>query len=142
MSVTRNVVVDLLPGYAAGETHPDTERLVEAWLAKDEGLARELDALRSADAALAGAARPAPLPSEAELDALRRTRFALRLRGILLGLAIFFSLVPFIVYGDETSMHWFALENPGIAVTSGAIGVAMWLGWFLFAARMRVRSGV
>jgi anti-sigma factor RsiW len=141
MNVTRNVVADLLPAYAAGEAHADTRALVEAWLAGDPALARELDALRGVDTALSSHAASA-LPTGEGLIALRRTRLALRLRSTLLGLAIFFSLVPFSVHGGEDGVVWLAQVNPGLAVTSGAVAVAMWLGWFLFAARMRVRSGV
>jgi anti-sigma factor RsiW len=140
MNVTRNVIVDLLPAYAAGESHPDTARLVEHWLASDAGLAREAAALRDMDESLRS--RQAPLRAEHELLALRRTRLALRVRSTLLGLAIFFTLYPFSFYFDGAQVHWVVLRNLGLTVSVFAVAVAMWLGWFLFAARMRVRSGV
>lgn len=140
MNVTRNIIVDLLPVYAAGESHPDTSRLVEEWLASDASLARDAAALRDVDDTL----RSANVPPRAghEVLALRRTRLALRLRSTLLGLAIFFTLYPFAFYYDGNEVHWVVLRNLGLTVTILAGAVAAWLGWFLFAARMRVRSGV
>lgn len=140
MSVTRNVIVDLLPLYAAGESHPDTARLVEEWLASDSGLARDVAALRDVDDTLrSGRATP---QAGNDLLALRRTRLALRLRSTLLGLAIFLTLYPFAFYFDGDEMHWVVMRNLGLTVTIFASAVAAWLGWFLFAARMRVRTGV
>jgi anti-sigma factor RsiW len=140
MNVTRNVIVDLLPVYAAGESHPDTTRLVEHWMASDAELAREAAALRDVDDTLRS--RHATPPAEHELLALRRTRLALRMRSTLLGLAIFLTLYPFSFYFDGGQMHWVVLHNLGLTVSVFAVAVAAWLGWFLFAARMRVRSGV
>ena len=140
MNVTRNVIVDLLPAYAAGESHADTVRLVEHWLATDADLAREAAVLRNVDDTLR--CRSAAPQAEHELLALRRTRLALRLRSTLLGLAIFFTLYPFSFYFDGGEVHWIVLRNLGLTVSALAFAVAMWLGWFLFAARMRVRSGV
>lgn len=37
MSVTRNVIVDLLPACAAGEAHADSLKLVEEWATRDAG---------------------------------------------------------------------------------------------------------
>ena len=38
MSVTRNVIVDLLPACAAGEAHADSLKLVEEWATRDAGI--------------------------------------------------------------------------------------------------------
>src|SRR5678815_2030203 len=42
MIVTRDVVRDLLPVYLAGEASADTRRVVEDFLASDQGLAAEV----------------------------------------------------------------------------------------------------
>jgi hypothetical protein len=39
-------------------------------------------------------------------------------------------------------MHWVVLRNLGLTITIFAGAVAAWLGGFLFAARMPVRSGM
>lgn len=140
MNITRHVIFDLLPVYAAGEAHADTARLVEHWIAGDPELAREAETLRGVDSVLRS--RGPRVAAAHELLALRRTRIALRLRSTLLGLAIFFSLLPLSFSFDGTTVHWLVLANPAVAMIVLALAVAGWLGWFLFAARMRVRSGV
>lgn len=40
MEITRNVIMDLMPLYVAGEVSEDTRRLVEAYLEQDEDLKR------------------------------------------------------------------------------------------------------
>jgi hypothetical protein len=40
MEVTRNVILDLMPLYLAGEASPETKALVEEYLKKDPKLAR------------------------------------------------------------------------------------------------------
>lgn len=140
MSVTRNVIIDLLPACAAGEAHADSLKLVEEWATRDAAIAAELAALRDADAAISELPRNGR--SEAALVALRRTRRALRAQALLMGFAIFFTALPFSFGFTDGRYWWLARENPGLALTSGACAVAMWLGWFLFAARLRVRSGV
>ena len=40
MEITRDVILDLLPLYVAGEVSEDTRKLVEAYLEDDEGLKR------------------------------------------------------------------------------------------------------
>ena len=68
MKVTRDVVSDLWPLYAAGEVSADTRALVDEFLAGDEGFAR---ALKN------GVELPAvdvSLPPDEEARALARTR--------------------------------------------------------------------
>lgn len=40
MQITREVILDLMPLYVAGEVHEDTRKLVEAYLETDEDLKR------------------------------------------------------------------------------------------------------
>ena len=80
MNVTRDVIKDLLPLYAAGEASADTRALVGSFLSGDPEL------LRLAEALKAGEVAPEPaLPQEAGREALRRTRRLLRRRSWLLG---------------------------------------------------------
>lgn len=71
MTVEREVILDLLPLYLAGEVSPATRALVEEHLRGDPELARLVAA--EGARALARIAPPAP-PPELELRALRRTR--------------------------------------------------------------------
>lgn len=65
MEVTRNVILDLLPLYVAGEVSQDTAALVESYLKTDPELAGV--AQQAARTALAEV--PAPLAKEAALEA-------------------------------------------------------------------------
>ena len=81
MTVTRDVVRDLLPLYAAGEASADTRLLVETWLKSDASLAGELAALRDDRPSTLTAARP----SGDEVHAvIARTRVLLRRRTLFL----------------------------------------------------------
>ena len=65
MEVTRNVILDLLPLYLAGETSVDTTTLVENYLKADPELARLVE-----HAARTGLAEiPVPLSKEAAMEA-------------------------------------------------------------------------
>lgn len=46
MTVTRDVIRDLIPPYVAGDVSPDSKALVESWIAQDAELRREVDSLR------------------------------------------------------------------------------------------------
>jgi anti-sigma factor RsiW len=71
MTIPREVILDLLPLYLAGEASPATRALVEDELRGDPELARKVAA--DGAHALARIAPPAP-PPELELRSLRRTR--------------------------------------------------------------------
>ena len=90
MRITRDVINDLLPAYLAEEASTDTIALVEEFLRQDPELAGTVEALR---------AKPLPdLPigwgPTHEKETLNMTRRLLRWRGILMGVAIFLTLLP------------------------------------------------
>src|SRR5713101_8033767 len=70
MSIPKEVILDLLPVYLAGEASPATRAWLEEYLAQDPELADRVRRQRteSLDQTLP------PLPPELELRALRRTR--------------------------------------------------------------------
>lgn len=128
MTVTRDVIRDLLPAYVSGESTADTRRLVEEHAASDPEVARWL-----AEARLELPPAPA-LRSDAEIATIRRTRRAVTIRSWLMGLAIFFSALPFSVHGDERGVHWLAAARPALAAGFAVVGVALWIA---FAAQSR-----
>ena len=71
MNVTREVILDLLPVYLAGEASPATRALVEEYLKQDAELAQSIR-LQYADNF--ARAVPSALPPDLELRSLRRTR--------------------------------------------------------------------
>jgi hypothetical protein len=99
MEITRNVILDLLPLYVAGEVSADTKKLVGEFLETDTELAnvaKQLDPLEKPKTA------PAPLSQDVEMQAYKRAQrmqiiFAIALAGVIsiLGFAILmFFLAP------------------------------------------------
>lgn len=124
--VTRDVVRDLLPVFAAGEASADTRALVQAWLDADAALARESDALRAALSVLAATPRTTPRP-EAERAAVERVRRRLRGRAWLTALAIFLTALPFTFGYTPRGLEYLMLrDHPAAAVAAAVAAAACW----------------
>ena len=139
MNVTREVIVDLLPLYLAGEASPGTRALVEEYLRQDVEFGRDIR--RQMLENLAGAAPPA-LPPELELKALRRTRGVLDWQRRLFGMAILFSLLPFSSSftfhdGRLVDAHLLARDYPVLAALSILAGLALWTAYWFNRRRLR-----
>jgi hypothetical protein len=134
MNVTKEVITDLFPIYAANECSKDTRALVEQYLRDNpeqaEGLRRVMNT------PLPGGT--AQLPRSEEVRALREARGRLRRQSWLMGLAIFFSLVPFSFLVTSERIYWLFRESPGSAIVYAVIGAALWGAYFL----MRRASGI
>jgi anti-sigma factor RsiW len=136
MKVAREVILDLLPLYLAGEASPATRALVEDSLREDPELERRV---RAGDAALVPDVKVAPRP-EAELASLLRTRRTLgRLRwtcalattctAISLALRIDFT------DGRLTTFRFLIADYPlpfGLCMAAGA---ALWALYFSMRRR-------
>jgi anti-sigma factor RsiW len=133
MTITRDVIKDLLTVHLAGEASRDTRTLIESWLRTDPELARQV--------ALAGRselpAAPAPPPS-IEKQALNRTRRQLRWRTILLGTAIYVSTLPFTVAFDRTGLRGLLIEDWPERVVVIAAAIVLWGWYWRLSRRMRV----
>jgi len=121
MTVTRDVISDLWPVYAAGEASADTRALVDAFLRQDPELARLLHG-RGEDALLG---RGAPdLPPDREARALRRTKRLLHGWDWLMFLAILFSCFAFGRVVADTSWDVSPVNFIVVASMAGAFWVA------------------
>jgi len=87
MNVTREVILDLLPLYLAGEASPATRALVEEYLKQDSELAQRVREQSAADFATT-TATPSP---DLELKSLRRTRALITWQKWLFAFAICFT---------------------------------------------------
>ena len=132
MNVTKDVINDLIPLYAEKECSVDTCELVEEYLRAHPEQAEELQRIMKAP--LPGAV-PLQVNSD-ELRALKRARRLVRLRGWVMGFAIFFSLAPFSILHTGNKTYVLFLEAPAIALGYGLIGLSCWAGY----AFMRNRS--
>ena len=100
MEITRNVILDLLPMYLAGEVSPDTHTLVEKYLETDPELANLANKQKSV-MGLPGNI-PVPLTEEDKLKAYKKSKWLLILTivavagmiVVILGITIMMFLIP------------------------------------------------
>jgi len=141
MSVAREVILDLLPVYLAGEASPATRTLVEEHIKQDVELAARIRRLLADD--LAKSVPPA-LPPEVELRSLRRTRRLLSWQRWVFGLGIFFSVMLLSnqssCEGGHLKEFHFLLHNyPTAFGLCLVLGLACWIVYF--SIRHHLRSG-
>ncbi len=132
MKPTRDVVKDLLTVYLAGEASADTRALVEEWLKTDPDLARQVALARRAD--LPSIALPAP---SIEQRSITRTRRQLRLRALLLGIAIYVSTLPLSVTFNSSGFHGLLIDNWPERIVIMILAAALWAGYFGLRRRTR-----
>ena len=142
MNVTREVIIDLLPLYLAGEASPDTRALVEEYLEQDPELATRVRE-RRADG-FAGATLT-ELPPELELKSLRRTRRLLGWQRWLFGFAIGFTAVSLtsrlsIEGGRLKGFHFLIRDFPLQFGICAALAAACWIAYFITRRRLRTSA--
>lgn len=133
MNVTREVILDLLPVYLAGEASADTRKLVDEYLKQDLELGREIRQKMVEN--LAAVAAPA-MPPELELKTLRRTRKLLSKQRWLFGMAILFTLLPGLTIlrfsaGRRPDVQVLARDYPWLALFSLLVGIVLWVAYYL-----------
>jgi anti-sigma factor RsiW len=97
MNVTRNVVLDLIPLYAANELSEDSRRIVEDFLKTDPELAALVK--KMAANGLRGTP-PAPTSRDTELRAFAQTKKIMLVRNVIWVLAaLLFATILFFFWG-------------------------------------------
>jgi predicted anti-sigma-YlaC factor YlaD len=139
MNVTREVILDLLPVYLAGEASPATRALVEEYLKQDAELAQRIR-LQMADSL--ATAVPSALPPDLELRSLRRTRTLLGWQKWLFGLGITFTALSFSSEvsfrdGGIKEFHFLIRDYPALFGTLVALAVVCWIGYCVIRRRLR-----
>ena len=133
MNVTKDIINDLIPLYAANECSADTRALVEEYLQQNPARAEKLRRVMNAPIP-----QVVPAPKDlGEVQAFREARRRLRLRSWLMGLAIFFSLTPFCFVFTDTISWWMLRDAPKSAVIYGGIGVVLWIIYAVERRRSR-----
>jgi hypothetical protein len=123
MNVTREVISDLWPVYAAGEAGADTRALVEEFLRQDPEFAELLQG--RGEEVLLRLAVPR-LPPDREVQALRRAKRLLHGWDWLLFLAMLFSGFAFGRIVSDTSWD----VSPVKFIILATIAVACWVAFF------------
>jgi ferric-dicitrate binding protein FerR (iron transport regulator) len=123
MNVTKDIINDLIPLYAANECSADTRALVEEYLQRNPRQAEELR--RIMNTTVPGAVPPAK--GLDEVRAFREARRRLRRRSWLMAAAIFFSLAPFSFFSTGERTWWLLRDATGSALVYAAIGAVFWI---------------
>jgi len=138
MNVKREVILDLLPIYLAGEASPATRALVEEFLVQDSELAQSVRSQQT-DNSLRMVLPE--LPPELELKSLHRTRYLLGWQRWLFGLGIGFSAVSLtsefsFKEGRLREFHFLIRDYPSVFGTCVVIGLACWIAYFCIRRRL------
>jgi hypothetical protein len=140
MNVTREVILDLIPVYLAGEASPATRALIDEYLRQDPELAQRVRTL-SADS-LATITQP-PLSSDIELRSLRRARALIGWQKWLFGLGITFtalSLTSEISFekGHLREFHFLISDYPAQFGAFATLALICWISYYAIRRRLRV----
>lgn len=124
MKITRDVITDLLPVYLAGEASPDTNALVEEFLAAHPDFAKLV-----AEQEQSLTPNSIHIPKETEMQTLEKTKKLLWQRSMYLGFAIFFTLFTFSFRFNAHGVYWFWADTPSAATACLVVGVLMWVNY-------------
>ncbi|MGD0841431.1 MAG: hypothetical protein ABSA32_09765 [Candidatus Acidiferrales bacterium] len=139
MNVTREVILDLLPVYLAGEASPATRALVEEYMKQDPELAQKIRLQWSENFAKVA---PSALPPELELRSLSRTRKLLAWQRWLFALGITFTAISFTsrisTRGAEiTDFHFLIRDYPAQFGMCVVLAIACWVAYFSIRRHLR-----
>ncbi|MFZ3202203.1 MAG: hypothetical protein WA175_13760 [Candidatus Acidiferrales bacterium] len=142
MNVTREVILDLLPVYLSGDASPATRALVEEYMKQDSELAQRVRLQWAENLAKVA---PPTLPSDLELQSLRRTRRLIGWQRWLFSFGITFTALGF---GAEftrernpasqlRAFHFLLRDYPIECGICLALGLACWMAYFSVRRRLR-----
>jgi len=143
MAVPREVILDLMPLYLAGEASPASRALVEEHLREDPEFARRVSSEWTT--ALGRIAPPDAVP-EIGLRALRRTRRVLTTQRWLFALGTFFTLSTFSAEisfegAHFTEAHFLMRDYPLPCVASLLVGLTLFGVYAVLRRRLRTGGG-
>src|SRR5262245_28223115 len=111
MEVSKDVILDLIPLYIAGEASPASRALVEEYLKQDPELAEDIRAQIADHSILASLPN---LPQELELKSLHRARLLIAKQQWLFGFALMFTALSATARISLThwTVHFLIFEQP------------------------------
>ena len=134
MTITRDVVKDLIVVYLAGDASADTRAIVESYLKTDPELARNVEAAGGASLGL-----PPTRTPTADKEALEATRQQLKARTSTLVVAMIFTVLPLTFAFHGTTVTFFLIRDaPGIGIAWWATAAIMWICHVMIRRRLRV----
>lgn len=139
MYVSREVILDLLPLYSAGEASQESRALVEEYLSIDESLREEVDRSELLKPEELPPLAPS-LPADAELRTLKRTQHLLAWQRRLYALAVTFSVlcVGGVGWVDDKGFRFefFLSAYPQYFRPCIGLAVSCWIYYFFLRRRM------
>jgi hypothetical protein len=140
MMVSREVILDLLPLYTAGEASSSTKSLVEEYLKQDAELRGQVER-ESVKELMAGPASEAKIPADLEMRSLRRTRSLLRWQRRTYGWGLALSIVSLSGAGylqnGHPVFHFFMRDYPQFFVPFLSLALSCWVNYFVILWRLR-----
>jgi hypothetical protein len=140
MNVTREVILDLIPVYLAGEASPATRLLIDEYLRQDPELAQRVRTLAADNLANI---KQSPLSSDIELRSLRRARALIGWQKWLFGLGITFTALSLsnefsFEGGRLREFHFLIRDYPAQFGTFAALALICWISYFAIRQRLRI----
>ena len=126
MNITRDVILDLLPLYLADEASEDTRTLVEQYLANDPALTK----LVEQSDIQPWYEVPVPLKKENEMKSFEKTKQLLTQQRVLMGFAIFSTLMLVAVRGGEDGIRWLWRDLPEVGWLVLFVSLVFWAAYF------------
>ena len=133
MEVTREVIIDLLPVYLAGDASAPTRQLVEEFLANNPELAK---VVRLSGSPRLAHAIPSP-PDRQKVD-LDRVRQLIRRKTWYLASAVFFTLVVFSLEWTADGLRFLMWGQKPLGLVYLMLALVCWAGYFVARKRLRV----
>jgi hypothetical protein len=142
MNVTREVILDLLPVYLAGEASPATRALIEEYMEQDKDLAQRI---RVQWADNLDKIAPAALPPDLELRSLHRTRAMIGWQKWLFGLGICFTAIALtseFSFGDGRikDFHFLMRDFPTQFGSFAVLAIGCWSSYYAIRRRLRIAA--
>jgi hypothetical protein len=140
MNVTRDVILDLLPVYLAGEASPATRALIDEYLRQDLELAQRV---RTMAAENFSATTQLSLSPDIELRSLRRARTLIGWQKWLFGLGITFTALLLsnefnFENGRIREFHFLIRDHPAQFGVFAALALICWIGYYAIRRRLRI----
>lgn len=134
MTISRGIIDDLYPLYAAGEACADSRALIEEYLAENPGAAASLQGAMSLP--------PVEPPPDLEVRALKRTTWLLQQGNTIGAAALTVSFAPTALsYIEQGKLHILYQDLPRGSVLIYVAAIFLWAGFF-FACRRAQAAGL
>jgi hypothetical protein len=130
MTISRAIIDDLYPLYAAGEASPESRALIEQYLAENPGAAASLRAPMTLP--------PIEPPPDLEARALKRTSGLLEEKSLVGAAALTLSYLPSTaLFVRQGELHLLCQDYPWVAMLIYTAAIGLWVRFFFVCRRVQ-----